>query len=165
MPKANTIQDLINNLNIKGPDECWLYVGHLTSHNKYGHTQMHIKRVVKDIHVWSYEHFVGPVPESLCVCHTCDVPRCCNPNHLWLGTRQENTADMKAKGRAHKPVGELNPKSKLTKEDVIKIRELFKAKQYTQAKLAVMFNVTRANICDIVHNKIWIHELTSNDEA
>jgi hypothetical protein len=41
----------------------------------------------------------GPQPPKMDVCHTCDVRHCCNPDHLWLGTHQQNMRDMAAKGR------------------------------------------------------------------
>jgi hypothetical protein len=45
---------------------------------------------------------------NLFVCHTCDEPRCCNVNHLWLGTAQENTNDMWYKGRQSFNLKEFN---------------------------------------------------------
>jgi hypothetical protein len=45
-------------------------------------------------------HFPGPIPEGYCVCHLCDVPACVRPDHLFLGTKQQNTDNMWAKGRA-----------------------------------------------------------------
>jgi hypothetical protein len=41
----------------------------------------------------------GPIPKGKFICHHCDYPPCCNPDHLFLGTPADNTADHIAKGR------------------------------------------------------------------
>ncbi|NIA72370.1 HNH endonuclease [Pelagibius litoralis] len=55
-------------------------------------------------HRTMYELMHGRIrPNALHVCHSCDNRKCVNPNHLWLGTIQENLADMRRKGRGTKP--------------------------------------------------------------
>ena len=52
-------------------------------------------------HRMAYERFKGPVPEELEVCHSCDNPSCVNPDHLFIGTTQDNAIDREAKGRGN----------------------------------------------------------------
>ena len=52
------------------------------------------------LHRWIWEQVNGPIPEGMHVMHRCDNPACFRLDHLRLGTRADNMADMAAKGRA-----------------------------------------------------------------
>lgn len=70
---------------------------------KQGYGQFQIRRGLwKYAHRMAWELTHGNIPEGLHVLHSCDHPPCCNPKHLWLGTHQQNMADMKLKGRHRK---------------------------------------------------------------
>lgn len=70
----------------------------------------------------SWQIHRGSIPAGLMVCHSCDVPLCVNPDHLFLGTKADNMSDCVAKGRTNKPKGVAAPTAKLTEQQVRMIR-------------------------------------------
>lgn len=96
------------------------------------------------------------VPDDMLVCHTCDNPRCVNPEHLFLGTHKDNAEDRRAKGRSRTTVGKENGHAKLTEADVLEIRELH-AHGMNQCDIGKKFGVTHSAIHLIVKRKNWTH--------
>ena len=76
---------------------CHLFIG---SKDKWGYGLLYWEKKLKTAHRLAWVAHNGPIPVGMLVLHRCDVPSCVNPDHLWLGTNDDNMADMKAKGRA-----------------------------------------------------------------
>jgi hypothetical protein len=98
--------------------------------------------------VWAAAN--GPIPDGMVVMHLCDNPACVRLDHLRLGTRAENQADMRAKGRSAN--GTRLPHTKLTPEQVAEIRALDEPHTVTAARYGVADTV----IGRIRRNKIWV---------
>jgi hypothetical protein len=105
-------------------------------------------------HRASWRIYRGEIPEDRIVCHSCDNKRCTNPDHLFLGTYKENTANMYAKGRGN--IGEKNHKSMLEENQVRDIKNLLKT-GVTMTRIAKDYGVSSGTIWFIAHNITWKH--------
>lgn len=98
----------------------------------------------------------GEIPYKFEICHKCDNPSCCNLDHLFLGTHDDNMKDMVSKKRLKGKKGEANTQSKLTEDEVKEIRKM-KLEGWYGTTLAKKFNVTHALIYSICNKKSWKH--------
>lgn len=131
---------------------CWEWQG-VRSPDGYGryYPAMGIKL---QAHRHAYALVHGPIPNDLCVLHRCDNPACCNPAHLFLGTRTDNAADRQAKGRTRTGTlrGVDNPGAKFTADDVRSIRARV-ASGETRTALAREYGVSLTAISLITRRK------------
>lgn len=119
---------------------CWVWQGPtLGPRHEYGYCGYAGKTSVT-AHRASYMVFNGAIPDRLCVLHTCDTPLCCNPKHLFLGTKADNNLDRFMKGRY---------KTKLSSKQVLEIRA---TADVTHAALAIKYGVSRSYITQIINS-------------
>lgn len=104
------------------PNECWIWNGYRNK-KEYGMMSLPGKGngcILTHRAAWQITN--GPIQNGLHVCHHCDNPPCCNPNHLFLGTNFENQQDCARKGRKPIPTwfpkGEQHHQAKLTCQKV-----------------------------------------------
>jgi len=133
------------------PNECWEWQGAINSHG-YGTIRERCKS--KGAHVIAFRSANGDVPGGLCVCHTCDNRRCCNPEHLFLGTNLDNISDRDAKGRQAR--GARISRAKLTESDAAIIRYLTDCGANGKA-LARLFGINQTAVSAIHCRQTWAH--------
>jgi hypothetical protein len=129
---------------------CWLWKGAIlkTGYGAFDRGPLKSHRV-------SFELFRGKIPKGKFVCHSCDMPSCVNPGHLWAGTNSENILDAIKKGRKKPMRGTLNGMCKLTPLAVLAIRDLAKQDSWSQARIAEKFSISQTQISRIVRGKRW----------
>ncbi len=138
----------------RGPDECWPWTSGCNKHG-YGRIRVAVGKVAL-AHRLAYE-LQHNDPEEQCVLHECDNPPCCNPRHLFLGTRTDNHADMVSKGRQRGAEGEKSARAKFTEEQIAEIRRDYVRGSSThgQKSLASKYNVCYTAIGKIVRGERW----------
>lgn len=109
----------------------------------YGKFQLPHKTITA--HRFAYETFVNPIPEGMHVLHRCDNRKCTNPEHLFIGTAQENVADMDAKQRR-------KTRAALTSDEVIVVQKMLRDR-HSQQHIANTFKVSQSVISRIKLNK------------
>lgn len=129
--------------------ECWLWRG---SVNNWGYGSIHVCDTRIYVHRLSWMLANGDIPDGMYVCHSCDNPACVRPDHLWLGTPQQNQRDMRDKGRARGPaVG------RLTDSQVISIREEYATGNISTTKLAQKYGIGQSTVMHILKRRTWAH--------
>ena len=131
-------------------DSCWLWKGRPGTKG-YGRFTIGRRGDSRTFmaHRFSYEVAFGVVPGELCVCHHCDTPACVKPAHLFLGTKADNNADMKRKGRH--PLGDRHHRRKLNSEQVRAI----KRDARPQVVIAAEYKVHQSTISFIKSGRYW----------
>lgn len=133
------------------PDGCHEWTGYK---DKDGYGTLRVNGKDYKAHRYACIQKYGEIPSGQLICHRCDNPSCCNPEHMFLGTIQDNNSDRDKKGRQAK--GAKNGSAKLTEHNVRQIRRL-SAEGYSQTRLAEIFGVKQTTISVIVLRKQWKH--------
>ena len=134
--------------------DCWLWTA---SKNNWGYGVIRHNQKTQKAHRISWELHNGPIQADLHVLHKCDVPACVNPDHLFLGTNNDNVQDRVNKGVENGAKGEKNCKSKLTEMDVVKIRTSYVPRKHSRAKIARDYGVCKSTIDRLLGDKTWKH--------
>lgn len=133
---------------------CWLWTGSKTK-GGYGRFYLGGKRRVMATHMALLFYRGEVVPKGLYVCHTCDNPSCVNPDHLWMGTLQDNNRDKMAKGRNVSPSGEQHGTAILAESQVVAIREEYAAGGISKRMLSQKYGVSESTIGQVTRGEIW----------
>lgn len=130
----------------KDLDSCWEWRGS-RRRTGYGRAWADQKSIPAHRLAWELEH--GPIPDGLFVLHKCDNPPCCNPDHLFLGTKKDNIIDCIKKGRYP------HNGAKLTRNKAAEIRKKYAAGGVTQNELGEEYDVDRHTIGRIINRRSW----------
>ena len=129
---------------------CWIWDN---GKDRDGYGLLIHRKKKKKVHRVTYMLWVGRIPKGLSIRHTCDVTRCCNPEHLLIGTHTDNMKDMYDRGRAVDLRGEGNPMSKLTDKAIRHIRN----SDLLQRELGEIYSVSNSLVSMVQRGKIWKH--------
>lgn len=150
--KCPSVEKLLYNfwikVDIKNKNDYWPWLGALSGKNTRNNCRVRGSFSIQGKNYvssrLSYILCIGD-PGEYMVCHTCDNGLCCNPNHFFLGTNDDNQKDMHNKNRHIALKGLESPRAKLTRKQITKICKLHK-KGVKATELAIKFGVGKSTI-------------------
>lgn len=145
-----TLKERLEAMTEKG-NKCWLFIG---CKNSWGYGFIRVDGLNKYAHRVAYELSKGPIKDGQVVMHSCDNPGCVNPDHLSVGTHQDNMDDAVAKQRTAR--GDCVNTSRLKKAAVIEIRRRAEIGESFRC-LGRLFGVSHQTISSVVKRKTWRH--------
>lgn len=133
------------------PNECWEWkIG-----NSHPSFLVDGKYTKASRYIWEKTHNVRLTRKEF-VCHHCDNPLCVNPDHLFIGSQDDNMKDMAAKGRRWgRCTGADNGRAKITQKIAQEIKALYAAGGVTQKKIADQFSISQPHVSEIVRGVTW----------
>ncbi len=147
-------------VDLSNPFGCWLW---LAGTKDKGYGAFWVDDRMEGAHRVAWELTRGPIPDELCVLHSCDNPPCVNPTHLFLGTILDNNEDMLNKGRNYvggsgeaAPCGEAHWKAVLTDAAVLEIRRARRRGDGLQA-VADRFDISLSTASQAATGAHWAH--------
>lgn len=129
---------------------CWIWVACKGNKGYGGIRAGKEQRAHRVAYILTY----GDIDDNLCVLHRCDNPSCVRPDHLFLGTQQQNIEDCVSKKRNH--FGEKSPQSKLS-DEIVKQMRIEYASGQTIAKISAKFNAAYSITHRAINKKAWKH--------
>lgn len=157
MPIMSVKDRLFMHVNINPVSNCWEWQG--SKRQGYGRTIIGSRkdgtRKSVSVHRLSYEIYNGEIPKGYEVCHKCDNPSCINPEHLFVGTRQDNIDDRERKHRNVVKIGEEQPRAILTKKAVKDARWERYYKGTSYSLLAKKYGVSKKTIMNAIKGVTW----------
>lgn len=133
----------------RGPDDCWEWTA---AKDKFGRGMFRFGSLYKAPRIAFFlSNDIDPGEAD--VCHTCDVPSCCNPAHLWSGTRRQNNDDRDEKGHQISHPGEEHGMAILTESQV----KCILSSPESGRSLALKFGVSEVTVSAIRCGRLWKH--------
>lgn len=129
-------------------NQCWEWEG---PHDELGYGRIKIQQVLVLAHRFSFAVFNQRDPQRF-VCHSCDNPKCVNPDHLFEGTQTDNMHDCSVKGRFGDRRGELSACHKLNDEAVREIRASSGWREF-----AAKYGVSKSAVYQARNSQTWSH--------
>ena len=146
-----SIDLMFSYINKNAENSCWEWTRCLS--NK-GYAVFNVKNKMILVHRFMYEKFKNKISNKMSVCHSCDNPKCVNPEHLFLGTHKENIIDCIKKGRDKKARGERQRKCSISEKTAIEIKTKFKEGK-TIKEIYHLFDCSYQTVWNICKNRSW----------
>ena len=143
------------------PTGCWEWRGYKLH---FGHGQAKWAGYPHKAHRLSYAAFIEE-PGDMGVLHKCDNPPCCNPEHLFLGTKGDNNQDAARKGRYALRQGASEPLKRVSLESFWRCLDLLVCGA-SYAEAGTHAGITTGIARDIARNPgHWTHKEFGGDRA
>lgn len=138
----------------KASDGCWIWRGKRDSKRRYGRCWYDGREYQAHRVAWLVAYDKWP-PDDMLVCHTCDNPPCVRPDHLFLGTPEQNSRDCATKGRNVGGGAKGKPMPRRLDERLVSALRDEYAAGGTYRGLARKYGIYPSHVQKVIKRQIW----------